>query len=349
VPESSSHILLKELLVSKLKEWYGASIDEYPSSGHELDVFAVTNSGVSIYVEIIWTPSKTQFLRDMNMLQQSDANVKLVIANPEIINNEEMCREFAKIVVSQRRQGKSIHGYLLNGERVLQDAGYVTYELRKIIDDMLSQVSVSKRPNLELLLIDGDGNALTEIHAEPTFVKRILRKSAVPALWQILRVPIVPAIGNLDIFAEKDPPKDLVPVGAQITNRGEIPAEGVRLTLNFPADCEVFEKHDIVGGISISPPYYQRNSAGLFVDRDAKRPEAHARIDTLGNDLTQSFDVVYVRFPQVEREYKIVGHITQHSFPPIDAEFLVSVKPKFIEEYVDVYDKQQSLPENKKT
>lgn len=61
-------------------------------------------------------------------------------------------------------------------------------------------------------------------------------------------------------------------------------------------------------------------------------------IDTLGNDLTCSFDKIYVRFPQVERQYKIRVHITQHGFPPTDLEFLVSVKPKFVEEVVEEYD-----------
>jgi len=78
--ESAQHRELKEIISKKLKEWTGATLQEYPSSGHELDVFGVTSTGISIYVEIIWSSSRTNFFRDMNMIQTSDANVKLVVA-----------------------------------------------------------------------------------------------------------------------------------------------------------------------------------------------------------------------------------------------------------------------------
>lgn len=148
MPESKSHVALKQLLVSKLKEWYGASIDEYPSSGHELDVFATTSFGVSIYTEIIWSASKTQFLSDINMLQQSDADVKLVVANPEIITNSELVREFSKVVISQRRQGIAIFGDLLNGQRILEDTHYVEDDLHSLVDQLISKVK-KDRPKSE--------------------------------------------------------------------------------------------------------------------------------------------------------------------------------------------------------
>jgi hypothetical protein len=139
MPESLSHVALKQLLVTKLKEWYGASIEEYPSSGHHLDVVSVTSSGVSIYIEIVWSLSKTQFMSDINMLQQSDADVKLVAVNPEIMANNEMDREFAKVVIAQRRQGKTICGDLLNGQRILEDSQYVDHDLRDLIGQLVLQ------------------------------------------------------------------------------------------------------------------------------------------------------------------------------------------------------------------
>jgi hypothetical protein len=139
MPESPPHVALKNLLVGKLREWYGASINEYPSSGHELDVFGVTSSGVSIYIEVIWSPSKMQFFRDMSMLQQSDADVKLVVVNPEIMANGEMVREFGKAVVAQRRQGKVICGDLLNGQRIAEDPEYVDYALRNLIEQLVNE------------------------------------------------------------------------------------------------------------------------------------------------------------------------------------------------------------------
>jgi len=139
MPESSSHIALKEALVTKLKAWYGASLDEYPSSGHELDVFAVTSSGVSVYIEIIWSPSRAQFDRDMSMLQQSDADVKLAVAHPDIIANRQMVRDFRKIVLAQRQQGKMIHGDLLDGQTILEDSEYVDHDLRNLVEQLVTQ------------------------------------------------------------------------------------------------------------------------------------------------------------------------------------------------------------------
>ena len=152
MPESPSHIVLKQLLVTKLKAWCGASIDEYPSSGHELDVFAVASTGVSVYIEIIWSPSRTQFLRDMNMLQQSDAGVKLAVVHPDIIADGQMVREFHKIVLAQRKQGKMIHGDLLNGQKILEDPGYVEHDLRNLIERLVTQAQT--RPDESQKLSD---------------------------------------------------------------------------------------------------------------------------------------------------------------------------------------------------
>jgi hypothetical protein len=54
-----------------LKEWVGATLQEYQSSGHELDVLAMTPDGTSIYVEVIWSASLQNFYRDMFMIQNS--------------------------------------------------------------------------------------------------------------------------------------------------------------------------------------------------------------------------------------------------------------------------------------
>jgi hypothetical protein len=343
MPESQSHAALKQLLVTKLKEWYGASISEYPSSGHELDVFAVTASGVSIYIEIIWSPTKTQFLSDINMLQQSDADVKLVVVNPEIMANTEMVREFGKVVIAQRKQGKVICGDLLNGVRIAESPEYVDDDSRGLIDRLVSQSrgqQVLKKPELELLLVNEEGEAVKEIHAEPSFVKKIIKKVPLPdySLFGLAQSPMffggIPAMH--DMWEEREPPKDLAPIGMQITNAGTTPSHGIRVTLSFPAQCKLISKHEAVGGLDLTP---RQNHAGLFVDNDS---EAHARIDTLGNDLTiNSFDKVYVRFQEITQQYKIKGHVTQYDFPPKDFEFLISVKPNFVEQVETVYEDEK--------
>jgi hypothetical protein len=144
MPESASHLKLKKLLVLKLRKWYGASIEEFPSSGHELDVFAVTESGISIYIEIIWSPHRTQFLSDINMLQQSNADVKLVVANPELLANAEMIREFEKVVLSQRLEGKKIHADLLDGKEILRNSNFVDQQLKRLINKLVLQAKREK-------------------------------------------------------------------------------------------------------------------------------------------------------------------------------------------------------------
>ena len=86
VAETLEHKRLKELLYQKLTSWLiGATKKEYLSSGHKLDVFYVSYQGISIMVEIIWTETKENFYRDLILLLDSDAKVKIVITNPKIL------------------------------------------------------------------------------------------------------------------------------------------------------------------------------------------------------------------------------------------------------------------------
>ncbi len=147
ISETEQHRRLKELLAEKLKEWFGVCVPEYPSAGHELDIFGVTPEGVSIYIEIIWSPSRTHFLNDINMLQQSDADVKVAIASPEIISKEEFRREFSKVAIAQRREGQVFHGEMLNGEKILQNKGFMDSDLKGLFTQLVAQVApLKKRP-----------------------------------------------------------------------------------------------------------------------------------------------------------------------------------------------------------
>jgi len=149
--ETPSHRRIKELLETKLRQWFGASISEYPSSGHELDVYAITHEGVRIYVEIIWTHSKTHFLQDMNALQQSDADVKLVVGSPEVINDVEMQREFTKVAISQTKLGKCIHDEILDGNAILSDPVYVEPKLHTIITNLVDSARKKEIPQLKII------------------------------------------------------------------------------------------------------------------------------------------------------------------------------------------------------
>ena len=140
--ESSQHREIKDTIHTKLKEWTGATLQEYPSSGHELDVYAVTPTGTSIYVEIIWSSSRTNFFRDMTMIQTSDADVKLVVVSPKILTNEEFQRQFEKVAISQRRLSFAMHGSFIDGEKILNEPDYLETEFKRIVLRLLNQVKI---------------------------------------------------------------------------------------------------------------------------------------------------------------------------------------------------------------
>lgn len=138
--ESREHLEIKNKIAEKLKSWFGCSITEYPSSGHELDIFAVTNRGTKIYVEIIWSTTQVHFLKDLNSVEHADAQIKIVVVNPEILDKKEYLRLFDKSVAYQRSQGNKIHGELLNGSVILNEKEYLDDSFKHIIDSLLSEI-----------------------------------------------------------------------------------------------------------------------------------------------------------------------------------------------------------------
>ena len=140
--ESIEHKKIKEIVCERLKEWTGATIQEYQSSGHALDVFAATGQGITICVEIIWSSSRTNFFRDLSLVQSSMANVKIVIVSPMVLNNVEFQREFQKVAISQRRLNIAMHGDFIDGEKILNDSSYTEKVLRQCVEKLLLRVKV---------------------------------------------------------------------------------------------------------------------------------------------------------------------------------------------------------------
>jgi len=208
---------------------------------------------------------------------------------------------------------------------------------------------VSKRPELELWLLDGEGNVTAEIKAQPIIVKTRYVKTKQTLRVESATLPDLSALFALmkeaqaftsksPLYGPKEPPKDLVPIGIEVTNIGEIPAEGIKIFLNFPEECELVDEHDAIGGL-FRPFVSNPNHGGLFVDEDIKSV-ARAWINILGNDLTLGkFEKIYVRFPEKEQDYLIKARITQHRFPPSEYEFKIKVDPK-IEEVVKYVDEE---------
>jgi len=145
VSETEQHRRLKQIICNSLSMQIGASIKEYPSSGHELDVLAVTPDGVSIYVEIIWSDSRTHFLKDLNMLHESDADVKVAVVSPSILAKEEYKRDFLKAVIAQRRAGRLILDDFVDGKKVLETPGYFEGQVIPHIVQLIAQLRESKK------------------------------------------------------------------------------------------------------------------------------------------------------------------------------------------------------------
>lgn len=137
VPETKEHSRIKSILTSRLKEWFGASISEYPSSGHEMDVFGTSINGISVYIEVVWSDSRVHFFKDLTMMLESDADVKIMVGSPNVLANSEYSREFSKAALAQRRQGTHFPGQMIDGARVLTDEAFVDSELKDIIVSMV--------------------------------------------------------------------------------------------------------------------------------------------------------------------------------------------------------------------
>lgn len=140
--ESVQHRKIKEVICQKLREWTGATLPEYQSSGHELDVFAVTSNGISICAEIIWTSTRSNFFRDMTLIQASDADVKLVIVSPKILRNDKYRRAFEKVAISQRRLNFAMYGEFIDGEKIITNPNYLEIEFKNMILDLLKHVQI---------------------------------------------------------------------------------------------------------------------------------------------------------------------------------------------------------------
>lgn len=181
---------------------------------------------------------------------------------------------------------------------------------------------------LELFIIDEKGKATREIIAEPIIVKKKYRQPYLPS--QVFIAELSAAIAEL--YKQVEPSKDLVPLGIQISNVGDISAQEIHIFLTFSGDCELFEEHDVMEGYHYPFRQFRPNHIGITIDEE-KKCKAHAWVNTLGKDLMiKNFRKVYVRLPEKEGKYKVEATVTQHNFPSKNFEFSIIVKPKIIDE-----------------
>ena len=181
--ESKEHRKIKTILEKKLNEWLKASIREYEISGHRSDIYSVTNDGITIVVEIIWSPKMVD--KDIILLHEIQSDVKIVVVNPSIINNEKYNRGLQKLIAIQTKN-RNIISKLIDGIRILKDPEFVDGELKDNIFKLIEKARNKNPPKLESP--DGFGK----------IVWRLSYPHTLPLLYPPqMRFPITLAIRNM--------------------------------------------------------------------------------------------------------------------------------------------------------
>jgi hypothetical protein len=130
-----------------LRDSTGASIIELPDSGYEADVFAVTGDSIKIRIEVIATPTRTHFLSDLNSIQQSDSDVKLIICHPRILANTKLVRLFDKLVIAERSKERNPFPHMVSTEIFAEDPSHLESfykELSLFIEEVRRRKSLNK-------------------------------------------------------------------------------------------------------------------------------------------------------------------------------------------------------------
>jgi len=108
--ETPEHKNAKDAICNFFSENYGTALTEYLDSGFEADVSAVLFPVRKIMVEVIWSASNVNFYRDLTLVLSSDAEIKIVVVNPEIIKKAELVRYFGRIKQTEAAKGYSYIG-----------------------------------------------------------------------------------------------------------------------------------------------------------------------------------------------------------------------------------------------
>jgi len=144
-PETEEHRRIKEIILEKLKEDYGTGLTEYPHLGNVNDIYVVTSDRTVIFVENVWTSKRANFYRDLTILQRTDANVKILIVNPDILGDGKLVREYEKTRIVERKRGNAI-SEMIDGSKILHDSEFVNNVFSKIVKELISEAQKPKSP-----------------------------------------------------------------------------------------------------------------------------------------------------------------------------------------------------------
>ena len=101
-------------------------------------------------IEIIWTPSAGNFFRDLTIMHQSDAQIKVIIVNEKILSNPKIEREFKKARISEAQKGFIVSS-MINGSRILTDENYLNTDVKNQIMELISDSRISLEIEVEKL------------------------------------------------------------------------------------------------------------------------------------------------------------------------------------------------------
>lgn len=128
----------------KLDEWLRVGIEEYENYGHRVDVYGVTEDGITIQVEVIWSFAAVK--SDVIILYEAEADVKIIVVNPKIIDNDVLVRPLKKFIITTQSKKRAIVSELIDGNRVLNDPAFVEDELKKTIIGLVRRAQSKKTP-----------------------------------------------------------------------------------------------------------------------------------------------------------------------------------------------------------
>jgi hypothetical protein len=200
--ESLEHKKIKEKVKSRLK-LFGPTLTEYNYSGNRLDVFSVTSDKIKFYIEVIWNTSKSHFTQDMVSVLTADADIKLVIANPKLIENRDRIREYSKIAINQTEKGIVIHDEMINGQNIIDNEYFFNNEFKNIMKNLYNK-SLNKKREIRIRLssiineLKTNQNNLLGLFAsgETDYLSRLFLTNA----WRLYGV----YVGNIEPSLTKD-------------------------------------------------------------------------------------------------------------------------------------------------
>lgn len=191
-----------------------------------------------------------------------------------------------------------------------------------------------KKPKLNLFLLDESGEAVKKIQVSPTYEK-IIKKKAMAAMvpsaivsqfaGMAATVEAINAIGQR--FSHRDPPKDFVQVNLELQNNGEVPAQGINISLEYPQECEFLPQSDS----------FLLLGAGNSIELDESCNPVQGRtiIKKLSNDRkVECQSSFFVKFPERATDHIVKATVFQDGFPPEDFELIIQVVPQFEEKIV---------------